>query len=853
MARIEPAPASLGPSVEARVALNAAFLANRTVGWSTVAPPPSGVGVDGGLAPDPATASVLAFGGTGFAGLENSTYLYNESTNHWSNVSSSVAPSPRSDFAFGFDPNAQVGALFGGITNRATLVASNQTWKVSAHGAWTREGVGASPPAREAAAFAIDPTLGVGVLYGGWNQSYSATSSITYSDLWELNLTTWTWSQLSVTGPRPPPIQGASMTWDGTILQFVLFGGCYPCSTNVWEFDPVSRTWSEPTAPPTVPPARSGASWGYDPTLHADLLFGGTAGGAPFNDTYLFSAANDTWVRETPPSHPVGRYDAASGFLDVPGNETWVVGGGFTSGGTVTDAWRASATSNLTLLVTNASSPASPISGVQVNLSGRHVGTTNLAGFLNLTQVNAVNQPLNLTDDPWFFPENLTLWEPPGRNSSLTVELTPEPLGSVNVHVQSASSGVLVGVEANVSVDGVLVNPTPKLTNVSGNASFYGVPPGRLYVTAWQPDWRTSYVNDLLRPGGVANETLVLVPEPFLYVLAVGELTGGRQVNLEGVTIRLNGVVIGATNGLGDLSVQTDAYGASTVVGSVSGFLPAGALVDVPWTGSVNANLLAQELPNGSLLVSVMDNATDAPMPGAYVVVNTVVPLAWGSYGVSGLTDNFGLLGVNLPEGSYLVQASENGFNATSRGTVVNILPNLNVTITIFLQPVPRATVHFVVQDSRTHDPIRNASVLGGPTIGYTDARGRFNATGLIPGAYVFVVVASRYLANNTTVSLTYYENLTVVVNLTLAPTVVVPAAAWSFSLFPGSLLDLWPFLAAPAFLILGAFVYGSVRRATGPDAEPAARRGDVSARDPTVGAPETPPGAGPPGPGSSS
>ena len=847
-------PATASPTyLSERIALSSSYLANRTLGWSTIAPPPVGVGVGGGLAADPTTASVLAFGGAGPNGLLNTTFLYNESTNRWSNVTTSVAPTPRSDFAFGLDPSDQVGALFGGVTNQTSLVASNETWKVSAHGIWTREPVGTAPPAREAAAFAVDPALGVGLLYGGWNQSYSSTSSIVYSDLWELNLTTWVWSQIPVAGPRPPPLQGASMAWDGTTLRFVLFGGCYPCSSNVWEFDPLSRTWNEPVAPASAPAARGAASWAYDPMLHSELLFGGAAGGTVFNDTYLYSSANDSWVRETSLPHPAGRYDAASGFLDVPGNETWLLGGGLTPTGSVTDVWRASATSNLSIWVANSSSPTSPLPGVSINLSGRHVGDTSLAGFLNLTQVNVVNQPLQLTEDPWYFPSNLTLWAPPGRNSSLSVDLTPEPLGRVSVHVENASNTSLVGVLTNLSVDDVRINPVPAPTNVSGNASFYGVPPGRLNVTAWQPNWRQSYVDDSLRPGGSANETLVLVPEPFLNVLVVGTLTTGPNVDLNGVLIVLNYVPIGFTNAAGMLSVQTDAYGPSTVVGSVQGFYPAGALVNIPWTGSVDADLLEEETPNGSLEVSVVNNESQAPIQGAIVTAITVIPLAWGSLSVNGITDNFGITTMTLPVGTYLVQASERGFNATTSGTLVSLRSNQNVTVTIFLQPVPRANVHFLVRDSSTHDPIENATILGTPSAGRTDARGSYNATGLIPGSYLFVIFAPRYLANNTTVTLTYRENLTLLVNLTLAPTVAVPAAAWPFTLFSGNPLDLWPFLAAPAFLILGALVYGSVRRAVGREEEPLADRPGGSAGSQGSGGSETGPVASPPAPRSTS
>jgi len=175
-----PAPVDFGPS-----------LANHSVSWSQVAPPPSGFGANGGMATDPATADAIEFGGIAGNRLVNTTLVYNETTNGWTNRSGTIAPGPRADVAFAFDPAANFGALFGGLTNLTSLASSNDTWKVSASGAWTREVAGSGPAARQASAFAIDPSLGIGLLYGGWNQSFSPTSAVLYSDLWALNLTHW--------------------------------------------------------------------------------------------------------------------------------------------------------------------------------------------------------------------------------------------------------------------------------------------------------------------------------------------------------------------------------------------------------------------------------------------------------------------------------------------------------------------------------------------------------------------------------------------------------------------------------------------------------------------------------------
>ena len=574
----------------------------------------------------------VGFGGVSSGVLVNSTFAYTEATNRWSSILTSVAPTPRSDFAFALDPTTGAAVLFGGLTNLTTLSVSNQTWVYGVGSArWTLATSGPAPGPREAAAFAIAPALGIGFLYGGWNRNYSTTGSLTYSDLWELNLSSNAWSQLNVPGPRPPPLEGAAMVWDPQTSVIEMMGGCYPCSSAVWQFHPAQLRWSAMATPSNAPAARAAESWTYDPTVDADLLFGGTNGVATFNDTYLFDSLNDTWIAQTLPSGPSARSNAASAFLDVLKNETWLLAGGQSGAVSYTDLWRLSATSNVSLRVVNASDPSSPLAGAQVNLSGRRAGSTTSAGYLNLTQVDVVGPALQVTDDPWFYPANQTLWLAPGRPTALTVALSPEPLGTVHLFVNASSGGPLSGAFANLTVDSVRINSRPVVTDAFGNATFAGVPPGRVNVTTEASQWRPAYVTGVL-PAGVLNTTVEMFYDPVVFVTMLGRLGGGSSLlPLAFVPVYLNGSLLGFTASDGTLASTTTAFGLVPLTGTASGFFSSTEYLSIPFTGPAIATLVLQSLPLGVLAVMVVRSSDSLPIAGATVTATTTIALAFGS------------------------------------------------------------------------------------------------------------------------------------------------------------------------------------------------------------------------------
>ncbi|MCA8914961.1 MAG: choice-of-anchor D domain-containing protein [Planctomycetes bacterium] len=108
------------------------------------------------------------------------------------------------------------------------------------------------------------------LVYGGF--AYSAYKS----DLFELNLTTMTWTQLA---SLPPASAWNSMVHDAAGERFVLYGGCGSAALGgLYTFDLTTDTWAQVAAPGSVPQARWGHSAVWDSAADRMVVVGGSGG-----------------------------------------------------------------------------------------------------------------------------------------------------------------------------------------------------------------------------------------------------------------------------------------------------------------------------------------------------------------------------------------------------------------------------------------------------------------------------------------------------------------------------------------------------------------------------------------------
>jgi hypothetical protein len=280
------------------------------------------------IAYDPAIAEVVLFGGipqtTSNPG--NETWVFDGST--WTELSPSTSPSPRNGASMVYDPAIGKLVLFSGAGG-----PPNDTWTFDGT-TWSQLSPATSPPPMTGESMVYDSAIGEVVLFGGLD---FANRDDVLNETWTFDGSTWT--DLDPLPTSPPPLLGASMVYDPTLGQVVLFGGSPNGggeSDETWSFD--GTTWTQ-LSPTTSPPATTDASMVYDSATGLILLFSGLSS-CDCNDTWTYDGT--TWTQLSPDRGPTARfessmvYDAAMGTVllyggyqipgQVPLGDTWIFG-----------------------------------------------------------------------------------------------------------------------------------------------------------------------------------------------------------------------------------------------------------------------------------------------------------------------------------------------------------------------------------------------------------------------------------------------------------------------------------------------------------------------------------------------
>ena len=283
---------------------------------------------------DPATGQLILFGGGACSGggggcaVTNDTWSWTGTT--WTPLAPASSPPPLAEASLAYDPAAGQLVLFGGIDSSGGSLSGTWVWSGST---WIQESPASSPPARHGASLGYDPTTGQLILYGG-----SDTAGITpmASDTWAWNGTDWT--QLAPL-TSPPPLYAATMDWDSSTGQLILFGGTtngtYNGTNETWAW--TGTNWNE-LLPASSPPARLRATMAMDPESGQLLLFGGYGvGQVDLGDMWAWNGT--TWTQMSPPSPPAPRADSSMAF-DVATGKMVLFGGSVLEGADLLgDTW----------------------------------------------------------------------------------------------------------------------------------------------------------------------------------------------------------------------------------------------------------------------------------------------------------------------------------------------------------------------------------------------------------------------------------------------------------------------------------------------------------------------------------
>jgi hypothetical protein len=310
-----------------------------------------------------------------------------------------VVPISRVENAMVYDSGNQRMVVFGGYD--LNFNRTNDVWEYSVVGStrtWTNVST-TGPIARQGAAMAYDPLRDRILMFGG-----SDDAGTVLGDTWEWNTVAKTWSQLSLS-PSPPPRVGSRMVYDVANDRIVLQGG-WNSTTSVtfsdtWEWDPVSRTWSNlnpGVSSGTGRPfsARTYHGLVYNTTNDRVTIFGGR-GASDLND--LWELQGNTWVDVTPGGTlPPGR--GWSGVTYESANDRLVLYGGWNNTGQFsyidTWAWNGSSWTQLPNGPTARDSHAmvwDPVRGVSMVFGGFSADVRELVGSTWTGPFNDVRWP----------------------------------------------------------------------------------------------------------------------------------------------------------------------------------------------------------------------------------------------------------------------------------------------------------------------------------------------------------------------------------------------------------------------------------------------------------------------------
>lgn len=268
---------------------------------------------------DTARGTFLVFGGIAADGrLLDDTWEWDGT--RWLRIATPQVPQARADAEMVFDPLRGRVVLFGGRPDDPDQAFAD-TWVFDGRD-WTLRPLDDVPEGRFGHVMTFDTARGVTLLFGGFVQGGSKTSSETFA------YDGGTWTRVP-TATTPPSMVFPAMTFHRAHGVAVLVGGSgsasQPLRTLVFD----GTDWQAGPPAPAALTGRQGQALAYDEVREAVVLFGGASiafGGArPFQDTWELS----TQAAFTPFGHPCA---TSTGLLQLsaPGEPAPRIGRDFT-------------------------------------------------------------------------------------------------------------------------------------------------------------------------------------------------------------------------------------------------------------------------------------------------------------------------------------------------------------------------------------------------------------------------------------------------------------------------------------------------------------------------------------------
>ena len=206
-------------------------------------------------------------------------------------------------------------------------------------GTWTQIAVDGKIPDPRAVHSAIhDPINNRMIIFGGWSSvGYNSRNDV-YS------LTGTMWDSLVTSGGPPGRRAGHVAVYDTVRHRMVVFGGSdwwWTWYNDTWAFDVTTNTWTQLSITGTLPSGRYASCGIYDSFQDKLIIFGGYCRGTPkdsiTNETWALDFDTQEWDSLNTTNNPSPREYATAVYDTV--NHRMIVFGGDNTTGNLSDVW----------------------------------------------------------------------------------------------------------------------------------------------------------------------------------------------------------------------------------------------------------------------------------------------------------------------------------------------------------------------------------------------------------------------------------------------------------------------------------------------------------------------------------
>ncbi len=278
-----------------------------------------------------------------YYGFSERVYAYNANTNAWTSVVTSTpahllgitkmfAYHPVYDAFIFFGGSLESGMPYYGVDYTYAYFYNNNSWKDL--------NPSVSPPARIYPHMVYDSAHDKIVMFGGMN-NFSSSPNHNYEDVWTYDVATNTWANVTPSVNPAGRVWG-SATYDSDANRTLLFGGMNQLVyldrggyyNDLWEFDLNTTTWTQLSPLGTPPSPRAYTIGAYDSNASKTIIFGGASGkwdvagsAYRYSDTFIYDYATNTWTKYACDTSPKARDQIGLAFNSKL-NITLLCGGG---------------------------------------------------------------------------------------------------------------------------------------------------------------------------------------------------------------------------------------------------------------------------------------------------------------------------------------------------------------------------------------------------------------------------------------------------------------------------------------------------------------------------------------------